>query len=1497
MKKIYYTIGILLLLLACTKDFDDVILDSFEFNFTVISEDNGFIYEGSKTDFRVVPERTITTTKFMFNYVIEEGDGFFQDPNGKVLEQHEDLELDELLWDLNYIPTTTGTHRITVKAKDQKDNEKTEVIVYQVDYAPFTTLFNKGANSFIVNQENDLNLTVVSETNTELYETLSIEDVDTSYTLSFTVEGGTGTFIINGESYDPGQNVSIGEGTLEFDYIPSTVGEHVITLIATAPDGAIREQQIVVLVENVQFFILANTPSNTLPIGETIDVSISLQSSDSSDEIDYDLAFFYATDSEGVGTLMDENGNPQTAGQPREIEPGNYTYSFTSNVLGQKKLYFDVSDSNNQVKRDSILVNVTSIPFSFSGQPSAPSSGINQPLEINLSLSTNAPEGSSIDYNISFEQNEGNGQLKDLDDQIIPPNTAYDVTPGVFKLVYTPYTLGEHILTFVATDSYGQSITSEIDIMATNAQLSFTAAATNGEIIMGNSNTISVNLGEQGNTGGLSYEMNYFVTGGTGTLYENGDSISPSTYFETTPGSRTFSFTPDLPGNYTVTFMLRDSNGQILEAPVSFVVSNTNFQFTANEANAEVGLGQNNNINFNIVPGTTNNGTSYTMTYDSSGNGTLSINGVPYGPGQTITVSEGSFQGIYNPTRTGDYTLDFTVQDSNGVVRTDSSNFSVSNSDFVVNAAASPSQINADASSTINIDVSQVVPNPSASYEMSYSVQGGSGLLSGPNGQLQPGVFTPIGTGSSSWVYTPSTEGSHAITIVVRDNGGTVKDETVIVTVAGRDFNFSAVATGNNSNIGQGVPVNLNIDEIGGNGGTYDIIVATTGNGRISYNGNSYTAGEPFTVNGGSSSFTYIGESEGAHNLTVTATASYGPTKTANTSINFNSLEYTFTAAAQNPSITVGETTLVNFNISESVGNSTYQIRYALSGQNASMAQNGAQRSPGNLYPASVGNFSWTLTGQEVGTVNITFTVINANGLERTQTVQVNVVSRDYNFTATEAQGTANVGQDVGITFNIQETVSGIDTYTAVYSTSGTGTLSYNGNTITPGSTFTIPAGTSSAIYNGTSGGAHNIEVTVLSSSGTQKTDTARINFNSNDFTFTAASTSTNALLGDPIDINFNINESVPGIDTYTMIYNTSETGTLVYNGQTIQPGNSFVISAGNTTAEYTAATSGNHRIEFVVTSSNSDSASDNVQIDFDNSDFTFSADGPNNFSYGSDMTVNFDINQLGGGAYVYEMSFSTTGNGVLTYNGNTYNQGETFIVPTGGFVATYNEPPTTGTGDQTLTFTVVSTSGNTKSDNFTTLFTVRDAYIEFASLDYVTTERTISNTATSPEWTNGDEVERVKHHDVLLTLDGGPFRMRDREDEALVRFIIINGIRYQWQTGTYTLKDGPELGYIYDRFNSYYNSTEAYYDRQRHTVNDDNVTLYKKGSGQTLSFQVELSDGRLSNTIQIGLPNSYGLSYPSSGSGVDVVGNVVTVETYLNGNKCNTSYGFGCTF
>jgi len=986
--------GLLLLLLACSKDFDGIVIDTFDFNFSVQHSNNGFVYEGTSADLRVVPERIIQTSKYTFKYNISDGQGFFQMPNGEILEQQTDLELNELLWDMVYIPTTVGSHAIKMQVQDQRGNEKEYEMVYEATHAPFSVVFSAGANTFLVNSDNKLLLTISSQGDYSEYETLSVDgSLEDTYSLVFTVDGGTGNFVIGENTYEPGQRIEIDSGNFDFNYIPETLGNHQITLVATAPDGAERTEIIDIEVENVSFFILATSPSNRVDIGQPIDVTLSVQSSDLSGEIDYDLAFFFASESEGVGELLDENQNAVNPGTPRDIEPGEYKYSFSSSVLGKKKMYFDVTDSNNQSKRDSLEIEVSSLPFTFNGQALGTSVGINQPMELSLSLSTTADPNSNVEYNITFEQSEGNGVLRDLDNQVIPPNTAYDVEPGVFKLLYTPTSLGQHDLIFNATDNFGQSIEVDISFTSTNAQLSFLASSSRTEMFVGQQNSISVTLAEQGNYN-LTYQMSYFVAGGAGTLSDgDGNPINASTFFDITPGTITYSFEPDLPGNYTLTFTLRDSNGQTIPATTEFLVSNTDFQFTANEVNDQVPLGSNNPINFNIIPGSSTSGATYTMTYDSSNNGSLNINGTVYGPGEPISVQQGSFQGVYTPTLDGSYQIDFVVEDSNGVVKNDDVRF----------------------------------------------------------------------------------------------------------TVSSRDFTLDAIPSNTTANVGDAVPVNLTINESGGTGGTYTILVASNSNGSILYNGTAYALGEPFVVNSGASTFSYIGDNAGSHRLDITATASYGVEQNDNATINFSGNQFTLTAEPNSPS--------------------------------------------------------------------------------------------------------ASIDDGVGINFSINETLPGTDTYTAIFSTTGSGTLNYNGNTINPGQSFTITAGNSNGTYTGTSSGNHSIDFTVTSSSGATADDDVSIFYDSIDFSFGATGTKPSEIVNTDLPINFSFSQTSGTLLTYTMQYTSTSSGDFLYNGTRYSPGqqipilNSDLVSGG-WSGSYRGFNTGQHDLEFTLTSSTNVSKSASVSID-----------------------------------------------------------------------------------------------------------------------------------------------------------------------------------------------------------------------------------------------------------------------------------------------------------
>jgi len=170
---------------------------------------------------------------------------------------------------------------------------------------------------------------------------------------------------------------------------------------------------------------------------------------------------------------------------------------------------------------------------------------------------------------------------------------------------------------------------------------------------------------------------------------------------------------------------------------------------------------------------------------------------------------------------------------------------------------------------------------------------------------------------------------------------------------------------------------------------------------------------------------------------------------------------------------------------------------YSHSGASATVAQDGAIRNAGTSYRANVGDQTWRVTANGVGTIRLIFTVVNGHGLERARTVTINVASGDLAFTATGAQTEAEVGETVGIDFNIGESALETRTYRAVYTGDLEGTLRYNGNAIPRGSSFTIVSGNSWATYTGRAEGSHNIDFTVTSSSGKTKMDNVQIDFSS----------------------------------------------------------------------------------------------------------------------------------------------------------------------------------------------------------------------------------------------------------------------------------------------------------------------------------------------------------------------------------------------------------------
>lgn len=980
-----------ILILACSKDFDKIVEDSFDFTFTGNNEEEVFVFEASKTDFSLKPERVVTSVSYFMKYNVLNGKGYYVNSENDTIKENDTIFVKDLDMSFNYMAIDTGAHKVKVLAWDSNQLEKELELTYNTKFASFSFLLNKGTDDLIINSQNPVTVTLLRDKDTGNPSNESNEEFEVSYQL----EDGTGKLYLNGEAYDAGKPFMLPKGVTDFGYQPETLGEHKLTMTAKAPDGATITKELLLVVGNLNFTFRATAASSQVELDTNLAINIDLQTQDEESEVTYDISHSFSSDSQGAGTVRDQNGGVMDPGTFRPINPGNYNFTFQDDELGQRKIYFDVRDSNGQTKRDSVEIEVANIPFTFSGNSESNQVFVNQRTQLNFNIKSNG-NTTNIDYFLTYNITEGNGAVTGVNGNSIQNNTDYPVELGNFSLFYTPETLGAHTISFMVTDNFGQEVGPvEIDLSARQLELEFTASANNSDVLVGQRGTISLSLIEKGDFDGVSYELNYFITGGDAQLYNGNSTITPSQYFTVNPGSFAYDFVGQQAGTYEITFLLRDSNGQILEEKVTVVVGNN----------------------------------------------------------------------------------DFTVS------------------------------------------------------------------------------------------MTPS-----------------------------KATEFSNIPVG----------IIVDIDEVpDGANDSYEAFFSSSQNGTMQVSGVSYGPGEKFSLSAGINSISYTGTEAGAHNLVLSVESGSDVTRTANTTINYDQVDFSFTGGTQSSDISVGETTALSFNISETIGSSDYTMRFSMNGNAIIKDSNGATVSPGNIYNVPKGNFNWSLEGTDAGTVSMTFFALNDTGLEKSVSITVNVAAKDFTFTASGSNTQAFTEDEIDVNFNISEIGIGGDTYEMYFSASGNnGTFEYGGTTYSAGESFAVPIGAFAGKYIGLTEGNHNVIFTVRSSSDVEKTASINIDYDTYEepFTLNISQSSQDKYIGDPFDITA-ITNATSGHDpsvTYTMIFTFTgaSAGTIRYNGTTYSEGEIIPLAYGSAPMQFTPETDESFSINFLVENSTGQSQTANESIE-----------------------------------------------------------------------------------------------------------------------------------------------------------------------------------------------------------------------------------------------------------------------------------------------------------
>ena len=137
------------LILACSKDFEDVILDDFDFNFTGENAEESFLFESTRTSFSLVPEKEISTVNYFLKYATTNSRGYFLTMEGDTIRANDTLNITDRNWNYNYVAIDTGLHQVKFLAWDSNKNQKELALTYKPNMPVLVFCSTKGLMSLL----------------------------------------------------------------------------------------------------------------------------------------------------------------------------------------------------------------------------------------------------------------------------------------------------------------------------------------------------------------------------------------------------------------------------------------------------------------------------------------------------------------------------------------------------------------------------------------------------------------------------------------------------------------------------------------------------------------------------------------------------------------------------------------------------------------------------------------------------------------------------------------------------------------------------------------------------------------------------------------------------------------------------------------------------------------------------------------------------------------------------------------------------------------------------------------------------------------------------------------------------------------------------------------------------------------------------------------------------------------------------------------------------
>lgn len=460
--------------------------------------------------------------------------------------------------------------------------------------------------------------------------------------------------------------------------------------------------------------------------------------------------------------------------------------------------------------------------------------------------------------------------------------------------------------------------------------------------------------------------------------------------------------------------------------------------------------------------------------------------------GELIPITEGTTNYEATFIEEGINTITVEVQDSNGQKISKSLDFAVDVIDFNFSATPERNETNLGSDININFLISEI-SGGNDSYKLSYVIVSGNANIFNNNTQIFAGtnIDVPLST-EFSWIFRPIEQGTTVIRFIARNTSGVEREQTVSLNVRDRDFDFTATRSLASVPIGQSVNISYKITEQGGTAAdSYTMIFNSSSNGTLTVNGIVYNAGESINIPTLDFIGTYTPSLTGQHIITSDITAvSNNKTKSKEVDIEVEKSDFDFSVTS-NSEVKVGETLDLVFNINELVGDSTFDMKYSITGPDNEITNGGGTVLAQNTDYDVDNTFTWRLKGQNAGKMSIAFTVTNQYGVFKSKEVDIEVRKVEFDFDVSIVGADFDLGTPIEFDFDMS--ASNSLTYELSFNSNTDGTMIYEDLPVEEDQFVPVVNEDFSVVYNPSLSGNCVINFTIKASNGL--TVTKAINF------------------------------------------------------------------------------------------------------------------------------------------------------------------------------------------------------------------------------------------------------------------------------------------------------------------------------------------------------------------------------------------------------------------